>query len=102
MLIGEGNGSFQVAWKFNSTAPAAVDATTTPNSIHDTGVTGATWEGAIVAPHLDTTNVLFADGHVKPLRLTNLLEASTSPPTTGTWATPTNRAGLRYFTRWSD
>ena len=41
------------------------------------------------ARHLETANVLFCDGHVKSLRLTNLVEKSTTAPTTGAY---------RYFT----
>ncbi|PQV64764.1 hypothetical protein B1R32_10331 [Abditibacterium utsteinense] len=33
--------------------------------------------------HLETTNLLFCDGHVKSQKLTSLLKASTTAPTTG-------------------
>lgn len=56
----------------------------------------------MVARHLDMVNDLFFDGHVKSMKLTTLLEKSTTAPTWGTWASAINRAGLRYFTRAND
>ncbi|RYX82660.1 DUF1559 domain-containing protein [bacterium] len=95
-LVGDGNGSFQLAWQWNNTQPATVDGSGNAISIHNSAVTASTYEGAVVARHLETTNVLFCDGHVKSMKLTALLERSTR--------TPTNQgtAGLRYFTRWDD
>jgi prepilin-type N-terminal cleavage/methylation domain-containing protein/prepilin-type processing-associated H-X9-DG protein len=40
----------------------------------------------IAERHLDTTNVLFCDGHVKSLKLTNLLTKSTSGATVGAYS----------------
>jgi prepilin-type N-terminal cleavage/methylation domain-containing protein/prepilin-type processing-associated H-X9-DG protein len=36
-----------------------------------------------LARHLDTANILFADGHVKAMKIDNLLGESTTAPTTG-------------------
>jgi len=40
----------------------------------------------ITERHLDTTNVLYCDGHVKSLKLTNLLTKSTSGATAGAYS----------------
>src|SRR5690606_34513548 len=40
----------------------------------------------IAERHLDTTNVLFVDGHVKSLKLTNLITKSTTGATVGAYS----------------
>ena len=98
LLVAEGTGSFQCAWQWSTGGqgqPTGVDITTDPATIHQPSPI-TNMEGAIVSRHLGTTNVLFCDGHVKALSLTNLLEKSGNPPTN------VGTAGLRYFTRWDD
>jgi prepilin-type processing-associated H-X9-DG protein len=104
-MAADGGGSFQVAWQYNNGGagqPTAIDTSGTYPAIHGQNSTTTNIEGMVVERHIGTTNVLFCDGHVKAMRLTNLLELSTNPPTTGAWASSTNHAGLRYFTRWDD
>jgi prepilin-type N-terminal cleavage/methylation domain-containing protein/prepilin-type processing-associated H-X9-DG protein len=68
---------------------AGDNVTVRPTSI--TGISylgnGGGGSGGLVARHLDTTNVLFCDGHVKSMKLTSLLERS-----------PSNGNVLRDFT----
>lgn len=45
--------------------------------------------GGILGRHLETANLLFCDGHVKAMRLSNLQEKATTGPTAG---------ALRFFT----
>ena len=104
-LIGEGNGSFQVSWQWNNGGtgqPTAIDTTTKPPSIHSPSATPTNLEGMVMARHQDFANVLFCDGHAKSMKLSTLLQKSTTEPTWGTWASATNNAGLRYFTRGAD
>jgi prepilin-type N-terminal cleavage/methylation domain-containing protein/prepilin-type processing-associated H-X9-DG protein len=94
-LAGDGSGSFQVWWNSNLSQPAAVDSASEPDSLHGTNASAGPGNlgGALVARHLETTNVLFCDGHVKSMKLSALLGKST------TAATPT---GLSSFTRADD
>lgn len=104
-MAGDGNGSFQLSWQWNnggSGQPDTIDPATNPPAIHGTAATAANLEGMVVGRHLDTTNVLFCDGHVKSLKLNALLEKSTTPPTFGAWSSASDRAGLRLFTRADD
>jgi prepilin-type N-terminal cleavage/methylation domain-containing protein/prepilin-type processing-associated H-X9-DG protein len=104
-MVGDGNGSFQISWQWNNGGagqPTAIDTTTNPHTIHGQSATAANMEGMIPARHLETTNVLFVDGHVKAMKLGALLEKSTTPPTFGPWSSATDNAGLRYFTRADD
>ena len=59
-------------------------------------------DGAVTPRHASLANFVFCDGHAKSMRLETLLTKSTTPPTWGTWASDTNNAGLRYFTRAAD
>jgi prepilin-type processing-associated H-X9-DG protein len=63
------------------------NVTVRPTSTSGINYLGANQGGGLVARHLDTTNVLFCDGHVKSMKLTSLLERS-----------PGNANVLRYFT----
>jgi prepilin-type N-terminal cleavage/methylation domain-containing protein/prepilin-type processing-associated H-X9-DG protein len=100
-MIGEGNGSFQVAWDWNNHQPSSVDASSFPPSLHASNFANNTWEGAVTARHMDTTNVLYADGHVKAVTLTSLLQISTIRPTNDA-AKPSPIPGLTAFTRYGD
>lgn len=101
ILAGDGNGAFQMAWADSSKQPTKVTATTNPNTMEaSSGVTDTNLEGRFVGRHLETLNLLFADGHVKAMRLDALLEKSTKAPTYGT--TAGYIVGLRYFTRYDD
>ena len=98
ILSGDSNGMFQLSWQYNDTAPTTIDTSVTPNSIHYTGTD--VFQGAVVARHLETTNLLFCDGHVKSMKLTALLEKATGAAST---ANPGNGIkGLRFFTRADD
>ena len=100
ILCGDGNGSFQLAWQYNTTAPLTIDTSGTFTTLHNKDTGANTFEGAVVARHLETTNILFCDGHVKAMKLTNLLEKATGSATT---ANPGNGIkGLRFFTRADD
>lgn len=104
-LVGDGNGSFQLAWAWNNGGwgqPTALDTTVKPASIHGQSSTPTNLEGMVIARHQNMTNILFCDGHAKSMRLEKLLEKSTTPPTWGPWSSATDNAGLRYFTRAAD
>jgi prepilin-type N-terminal cleavage/methylation domain-containing protein/prepilin-type processing-associated H-X9-DG protein len=104
-MVGDSNGSFQLSWQWNNGAtgqPDLADISGNPAAVGGKSATDTNMEGKMVARHLDTLNILFCDGHVKAMKLTSLLEKSTTAPTWGTWASATNRAGLRYFTRAND
>lgn len=94
-LAGDGSGSFQVWWNSNVSHPAAPDTASDPDSLHGTNASAGPGNlgGAVVARHLETTNVLFCDGHVKAMNLSALNERSTSAATLG---------ALRFFTRADD
>jgi prepilin-type N-terminal cleavage/methylation domain-containing protein/prepilin-type processing-associated H-X9-DG protein len=100
-LIGEGNGGFQVAWQWNNAQPNSVDTSSDFYSIHNSMVGNNTWEGAVVARHLGTTNILYADGHVKAVPLDSLLQQSTIRPTNDA-ASASPKPGLTAFTRFGD
>jgi len=65
--------AFEFSWATRTSQPAI--ATGSPNRL-----------GAITERHLDTTNVLFCDGHVKSLKLSNLMNKSTSGVTNGAYS----------------
>ncbi|BCM93661.1 hypothetical protein IAD21_05552 [Abditibacteriota bacterium] len=104
-MVGDGNGSFQLSWQYNNGGagqPDLTDISGSPAAVGGKSSTDTNMEGKVVARHLDTTNVLFCDGHVKSMKLTSLLEKSTTAPTYGSWSSASDRAGLRYFTRAAD
>jgi prepilin-type processing-associated H-X9-DG protein len=61
--------------------------TTTNLTFLGSGTGGASGGGGPVARHLDSSNILFCDGHVKAMKLSNLLERSSL-----------NNDALRMFT----
>ena len=69
-----GNADF---YCFNETTPYPLVAGATPKTMRSNW--GGGGDNAIVERHLDTTNVLFADGHVKAMKLDELLRVSTNP-----------------------
>ncbi len=104
-MVGDGNGSFQLSWEFNNGGtgqPDLADISGSPPKVGGKSATDTNLEGKMVARHLDTLNIVFCDGHVKAMKLDKLLEWSKTAPTWGTWASASNRAGLRYFTRAKD
>ena len=90
VLATEGNGSFQTACAMGWEDPETIDNAAPAPSIHRVGSANNTMEGAIMARHLTTTNVLFCDGHVKSMNLGALLQKSTV------------NAGLPLFSRAED
>jgi prepilin-type N-terminal cleavage/methylation domain-containing protein/prepilin-type processing-associated H-X9-DG protein len=105
ILIGDSNGSFQMAWQYaNCCATRQPTAVTTSPTLNlpiiqlTNGTNGETsTEGAFVARHLDTVNLLFADGHVKAMKLDTLISQKSKAGSLGaTWNC------LKYFTREDD
>lgn len=76
----DGNGSYQVAWGTGN------PTVTTFNGFRSIG-SGGIPDGRGVERHLETTNVLFVDGHVKSLKIAALTELGNTTP-----------ARYRYFT----
>ncbi len=107
-LAGDGNGAFQLAWQYNtgvSAQPTSVDTTSYApySSIEGSFSTTTNLEGALIARHMDYTQVLFCDGHVKSMRLSTLLTQSPQTASTcGPWQAANNPCGLVYFTRAAD
>lgn len=62
----EGYSNFRMRWPSSCTSCPIYDSSTTPMTIKDFGTNGSS------ARHLDTSNVLFVDGHVKAMRLDKL------------------------------
>jgi prepilin-type processing-associated H-X9-DG protein len=56
-----------------------VDTSKTPREFNSTGGDGNATEGALVERHLETTNILWCDGHVKAMKLDALVAKKCSP-----------------------
>ncbi len=71
----DGNGSYQIAWRDKAAQPPVLTLSSGQRAM---GINGATdnGEGAVVERHLETTNILFCDGHVKSMKLTALAALS--------------------------
>ncbi|RYG65885.1 DUF1559 domain-containing protein, partial [bacterium] len=67
--VADGNGSYGIVWDLIANNPTPIDNGTAKrlgwNSYTD---------GSLVERHLDTSNVMFCDGHVKSLKMSQLLE----------------------------
>jgi len=75
--VGEGTGSYQIAW-----AKRANNPTPTTNSPRTLSLGGAfsPIEGGFAERHLETMNTLFSDGHVKSMRLPALVAPTADTP----------------------
>lgn len=103
VIVADGNGSFQFAWAGNWEAPNSIDTAGAAPSIHNRNVAYNTYEGGVVARHLESANTLYCDGHVKSHKLSALMEwAQSGSQTTGSWASNSNLPGYRLFTRAED
>jgi prepilin-type N-terminal cleavage/methylation domain-containing protein/prepilin-type processing-associated H-X9-DG protein len=91
VLATDGNGSFQTAWAEWWECPQTIDKAGPSPSFHTTATDYKSDQGAVVARHLDTSNVLFCDGHVKSMTLSSLMERR-----------PGDQYMLRLFTRKDD
>jgi prepilin-type processing-associated H-X9-DG protein len=89
VFVTDGNGAFQTAWAGDWEDPESIDMAGGTPSIHAAPVAYNTDQGAVMARHLETTNVLFCDGHVKAMKLNALLEKAST-------------GQLRYWTRMED
>jgi prepilin-type N-terminal cleavage/methylation domain-containing protein/prepilin-type processing-associated H-X9-DG protein len=98
ILIGDSNGSFQLAWQNGAGAnhPTSVTTSITPNIFTRKNGNDTDTEGAFVGRHLETLNLLFADGHVKALKMDALLEKARAGVPQGA------NFALRYFSRQDD
>jgi prepilin-type N-terminal cleavage/methylation domain-containing protein len=72
--VTDGNRGFQFAWENTAANPAI----TTHGSYKHLGIAGGNdgREGAVVERHLETTAILYTDGHVKSVKLNSLLALS--------------------------
>ena len=74
----DGNSSYQLAWKNKAEQPVAPTIANGVKSLSKQGTNGTdNGEGALVERHLETTNVLFCDGHVKSMKGDSLMSKST-------------------------
>jgi prepilin-type N-terminal cleavage/methylation domain-containing protein/prepilin-type processing-associated H-X9-DG protein len=69
----DGNSGFQVAWRNVGENPP-VNTAVAPRRLGLNGGNDVN-EGGIIERHLDTTNILYTDGHVKTIKLEKLLDA---------------------------
>jgi prepilin-type N-terminal cleavage/methylation domain-containing protein/prepilin-type processing-associated H-X9-DG protein len=69
--VGDGNGSYQCDWANGNPAVYKI------GSVNALGSNGR-GDGSIVERHLDTTNLLYVDGHVKSQKMSNLLTVGTA------------------------
>ncbi|RYX82513.1 DUF1559 domain-containing protein [bacterium] len=69
--VGDGNGSYQCDWERNN---PAIFLTSAAPSIGSNNLN----DGAIVERHLETSNLLYVDGHVKSLKMSSLITVGTS------------------------
>ena len=73
---GDGNGGYSIAWGGGTnTADPSEPAITNIGSIPSIG-SGGLQDGSIVERHLETTNVLYVDGHVKSSKMSALATLS--------------------------
>ena len=68
--VGDGNGSYQCDWEKGNPAPFLVGSAKAIGQ-------GGLGDGSIVERHLETSNLLYVDGHVKSLKMTNLVTLGT-------------------------
>lgn len=77
-LVFDGNAGFQIAWNNPSSNPTALTKRGSNNCLAGGNNCGDTVDvGGIVERHLETTNVLYCDGHVKSSKLQSLMALST-------------------------
>lgn len=76
LWIADGNGQFHLTWGNKSNNPAITLNSMNQKQLMGAG-TSAPVAGALVERHLDTTDVLYCDGHVKASKLTSLVKTNT-------------------------
>lgn len=86
--VGDSNGSFAAAWDGGTNGNSTNPSVTVVNSIKTLG-TGNLQDGSIVERHLETTNTLFMDGHVKAMKMDEMAKLG---------ATVNGSTLLKYFT----
>ncbi len=79
--VGDGSGSYQIAWL--DTSPAI----TTIGGVKALG-DGTLLSGAAVERHLETSNILFVDGHVKSMKMASLTALGNTTPAYYKYFTP--------------
>jgi prepilin-type N-terminal cleavage/methylation domain-containing protein/prepilin-type processing-associated H-X9-DG protein len=69
--VADGNGSYGIVWAEVASNPVPI-GNGTAKRLGENNYT----DGSLVERHLDTSNLLFCDGHVKSMKMSQLLEKS--------------------------